>query len=199
MGRKNIKHSGRSSDESTPRDFKRTLVWTILLALVFSAGLIVGQRMLKQRSTPALVSVHASHATDKEATPEKTQQGEDADNPDEHLSFSFYDKLAPGKGKAAKEEPSEAQDAQGEDGQAQALPARYTLQLGSFPSLDSAQRQLRQLRDAGLEVHMISSSLPDQGKVYRVRIGKFHSIDEARQFQSELTRQRELETFVMPL
>ena len=79
------------------------------------------------------------------------------------------------------------------------LPARYTLQVGSFPSLKQAQRSLRELEKGGVEAFMSASDVPDKGKVYRVRVGKFHSADEARQFQAEFKRQRDVEAFVMPL
>jgi len=177
------------------------LTWTILLSLVFSAGLIVGQRMLKQRSTPALVSVSHAKLDGADATKEdassngadaKKKGGKDGNaSKKEDLSFSFYERLGTEKPSSqGKLDPGKG---------AKTLPARYTLQVGSFPSLKQAQRSLRDLEKSGVEAFMSASDVPDKGKVYRVRVGKFHSADEARQFQAEFKRQRDVEAFVMPL
>jgi len=199
MGKSNKRRSKTSKPARPPRQFGRTLTWTVLLSLVFSAGLIVGQRMLKQRSTPALVSVaRASQAdsSDKKGdAPARDGKKEDGgkDKGDKgDLSFSFYERLGTEKPTAlGKIDPGKKSGEQ--------LPARYTLQVGSFPSLKQAQRSLRELEKGGVEAFMSASDVPDKGKVYRVRVGKFHTMDEARQFQAELKRQRELEAFVMPL
>lgn len=201
MGKSNKRRSKTSKPPRPPRQFGKTLTWTVLLSLVFSAGLIVGQRMLKQRSTPALVSVaRASQTTaadqkkgaaSKEGAKEGKGEKKDAPAKDD-LSFSFYERLGTEKPSSlGKIDPGKKSGEQ--------LPARYTLQVGSFPSLKQAQRSLRELEKGGVEAFMSASDVPDKGKVYRVRVGKFHTMDEARQFQGELKRQREVEAFVMPL
>lgn len=74
----------RSQNES---GFTRLLGWTVLLSLVFSAGMITGQRLLRHESVPPLVSLssEAQASSDAEAeaarVPLKT-------------TFSFYEHLS---------------------------------------------------------------------------------------------------------
>lgn len=185
MAKTNRKRVTKRTPKKPARSFGHTLVWTIMLSLVFSAGLIVGQRMLKRSATPALVSVSSVRQSDAPAREQGQEPGQK-----EEVSFSFYERL----GMESAGAPA-AQKPKGEG----ALPARYTLQVGSYPSLQQAQRELRTLKKEGMEAFMVSATVPKKGKMYRVRLGKFHSMDEARQFQAELTRQRDLNTFVMPL
>ena len=205
MSRRNRKRDSRGGHT---RPGRRALVGALALGLIFGAGLIAGQRMLDERQAPALVTVSASQTPGSGAKDEPDGRG--ASKASAPVSFSFYDRLGarradantePGSRQTARDEGSLSDDARA-PGQADSegpLPARYTLQLAAYPSLDQARRKLRELREEGMEVHMTSADLPEEGKVYRVRIGKFHGMDEARQFQGELKRRRDIEAFVMPL
>ena len=177
MAKKNTK----KRREEAP-SYGRLIAWTTVIALVFSAGLITGQRLIAKKGGAPLVSVSSSGvdaSKDTKAPPA--------------LSFSFYDKLTPGA-KAAEAPKPEAADAAPE-----ALPARYTLQVGAYPSLQRAKTQIKDLKKKGLEPHMVAVESEDRGKLYRVRVGKFHSMEEARHFQAEVKRSRKVPTFVTPL
>src|SRR5690606_37371965 len=65
----------------------RYLKWTVLLALVYSAGLIAGHRLLKSDSAPPLVSLSSTRSVPLEV--------KRADAPVEELKteFSFYKSL----------------------------------------------------------------------------------------------------------
>ncbi len=198
MARHKKRNTRRRSTAAQSRSFGRTLVWAFLLAIVFSIGLIAGQRMLDQEKMPPLVSISSVKQSDALAVqPEEGQQGDDKDE----VEFSFYDRLGQVKPAAVKslgESISGALKMQ----DAQALPARYTLQVGSHPTMEKARKQVARLNKQGIEAHVISGESSKTGsskKVYRVRVGKFHSMDEARQFQGALKKQREVETFLMPL
>lgn len=67
--------------------FKRLLGWTLLLALVFSAGLITGERILRNRTVEALVAVDDQVV---ELPPDEVA-GED--KPEKPRSFAFFDQL----------------------------------------------------------------------------------------------------------
>lgn len=190
MTRRNKKQRKKSA--SKPHSYTHTLAWTVVLSLVFSAGLIAGQRMLRRQQTPALVSVSSSKVPGEGASEAPREAPGDGEG-GQDLSFSFYEHLGTERPGAAKQAAGEEASGEG------ALPARYTLQVGSYPSLEQARGKISALRKHGVEVHMVTAEVPERGKVYRVRIGKFHSMDEARQFQGELKRQRDLEAFIMPL
>ena len=73
--------------KSAEGTFSRYLKWTVLLALVFSAGLIAGHRLLKSDSAPPLVSLSTTRSVPLEV--------KRADAPVEELKteFSFYKSL----------------------------------------------------------------------------------------------------------
>ncbi len=179
MAKKNTK----KRREEAP-SYGRLVAWTTVIALVFSAGLITGQRLIEKKGGAPLVSVSSSGVD-----PSKE------DTPTPALSFSFYDKLSPG----AHAKPAAKPAAPSQGDAAEALPARYTLQVGAYPSLQRAKSQIKKLKTKGLEPHMDAVESADRGKLYRVRVGKFHSMEEARHFQAEVKRSREVRTFVTPL
>ena len=78
------------------------------------------------------------------------------------------------------------------------LPARYSLQVGSHPSKAMATRELSRLRAKGLEAYMVSVQVSGK-RLYRVRVGKFHSMDEVRSFQTELKEKRGVDGFISPI
>lgn len=267
--------AGRSKKKSKADSggFSTLLTWTVLLALVFSAGLITGQRLLREQAMPPLVSLSVTgaqaaeiddaaggdeksplkasfsfykHLSEREARPEagleapaaKPAPKPVAENPQEKpqekpapvaakppeeapaATQEVVEKVAEKVEQKPAEEPSAAErlldtvtgalDAPAEKtaagsgagsdvGSDAGLPARYTLQIGSHPDSASAQRDMDRLRKAGLEPHVIMVEVPGKGRIYRVRVGKFHSMDEARGFQASLSQERGVASFVSPL
>ncbi len=264
--------SRRKSTTKAPTQagFGRLLQITILLSIVFSAGLITGQRLLHHASMPPLVSVQGpalSVAAQRHLAKAETQAGDNEnDDATAKTRFSFYEKLskptsddgkAPSRrfltpkpepekpaAAAAAVEAAHAQKpeapavavapaeparhvaiekpldavalAQAADPAKKQLPtlsanaasvqvddsavaARYTLQIGAYPSYERARQEMLRLEKIGLEPHVIAADVPGQGKFYRVRVGKFHSMDEARTFQADTREKNNLETFVTPL
>jgi cell division protein FtsN len=164
--------------------------------------------MLKQRSLPPLVSV--SNAQAAEPSGEKASGKRD-------VAFSFYKELggAEESGPDGKPRPApqraNPQQAVAEAarevvaevsgprvGADSALPARYTLQAGAHSQMERAKVQMDKLESKGLEPHVIAVEGVEGAKVYKVRVGKFHTMDEARNFQGEIQR-RGVDTFVTPL
>ena len=80
-----------------------------------------------------------------------------------------------------------------------ALPARYTLQVSSHPDRRSAERETGRLAKMGVEPHIVVVNVPGKGQLYRVRVGKFHTMDEARDFQGSVKTGRGVSGFVTPL
>lgn len=99
----------RKTSRDSDSTFTRLLGWTVVLALVFSAGMITGQRLIRHDSMPPLVSLSVS----KEA-----QAAESGDRTRKRVplktTFSFYDHLsdAPARDELVAEDvisaPSEA-------------------------------------------------------------------------------------------
>lgn len=191
----------------------RLVAWTTVLALVFSAGLITGQRLWSRSKDKPLVAIASSHAASKPAALSKKPKADDA-----KLTFSFYDELGQPKAGAPDGARADAQpNARGGAPERaikgviadavtdlarrkpDALPARYTLQVGSHESLARARRQMNRLRERGEEPHLSVVELEDKGKVFRVRVGKFASMDEARHYQAELHRARNIKAMLSPL
>lgn len=245
----------RRKSKQTSSGFGRLFLGTLVLSIVFSAGLITGQRILLHDSLPPLVSVPEglpalSSSTRKAST---STPGEDEREPDAspeavRPDMTFYEQLArPAERIRRKENPAPPPKAQPQaqpqrapekpapvaaeapapvevapaevapvesapvaeapvknnpaeqPRQAAPLPARYTLQIAAHPTIESARGEMERLRKLGHEPHVISAEAPGQGTFYRVRIGKFHSMDEARTFQSDLKQRASLDTFVTPL
>jgi cell division septation protein DedD len=229
--------SRKKASDSGGGKFKRLLGWTVLMAIVFSAGLITGERLVRKQSLGPLVSI-----TDQVVQPSTKGAPEEGDEVKEETTFAFFDKLtqkddvalsskraAENKKPAAKKkadtpapeakpaeqeaktkakqeakspEPKEApaeKAAPEDEPAAQEVAARYTLQVAAHPDMDSAKSHMERLRKMGLEPHLISAAIPGKGKFYRVRVGKFGSMDEARSFQDDLKRKNSLSTFVSPL
>jgi cell division protein FtsN len=191
--------TNRVRKKTPKRSVGSTLAWTAVLSLVFSAGLITGQRMLRAGATPPLLASAGAPADAPDDAPDDAPKAPP-------LSFSFYEKLGDDGAKGAESRaPNQGiQDTleQARKGEPEAngeLPARYTLQVGAHPAMHKAKGQMGKLRDKGLEPHMVSIEKGDGGKLYRVRVGKFHSMDEARHFQAEIKRSRDVDTFVTPL
>jgi DedD protein len=207
--------SRRKRSKNKDSGLARMVAWTTVLALVFSAGLITGQRMLNRQSLPPLVSFSSAQAAQaapagEGAAPDKAEAGvKPAGKKD--VTFSFYEKLA---GEPAEQAPAPqanprravaqaaqavvAEQAARKVGGDSALPARYTLQAGAHASMDRAKVQMDKLTANALEPHLIVVEGAEGAKVYKVRVGKFHSMDEARHFQGSI-KDRGIDTFVTPL
>ncbi len=63
----------------------------------------------------------------------------------------------------------------------------FTVQVGSYADKTRAEALREQLQDFGKEVFVTQASVNGQ-TVYRVRVGKFSTLDDARQLQAVLTQ-----------
>lgn len=182
------------------------MVWTIVLALVFSAGLITGQRVVSANANgpEPLVALSSQRVDTDDQTPSskaKAAKAAKAASKPKDVEFSFYNRLDKKKASAKKRTLGDAvSSALGGAASAKtALPARYTLQVGAHDQLSRAKKQMSKLSDKGVEPSLESVNVPGKSKMHKVRVGKFHSLDEARHFQAELQRTRNIKTFVTPL
>jgi CHAT domain-containing protein/tetratricopeptide (TPR) repeat protein len=64
----------------------------------------------------------------------------------------------------------------------------YTVQLEVAPALQIAQERARNLRELGLDVHIVKSEVKSKGVFYRVRGGNFPTQAEAQNYGADLRR-----------
>lgn len=213
--------SRQTRSEKEAGQFGRLFRGTVLLALVFSAGLITGQRILSGDGDVApMVSLSSTRgAVEEPAKPVK-------------MTFSFYEHLS-GKDDEEAAAPVHAQDDSRKPMEVVDLPvveqpkaeaplkeigvprqvietvqealekpdgaegALYTIQVASHPSRAMATRDLARLRAMGLDAHMIAVESND-GKFYRVRVGKFATLDTVNARLNELNTEGKVQGFVTP-
>ena len=66
----------------------------------------------------------------------------------------------------------------------------YTVQIASFPNLDSAKEMEESLKSKTYPVYISKAVVPNKGTWYRVRIGEFSSKYEAMNFAQNLKREQ---------
>ncbi len=196
----------------------RLFVWTAVAAVIFSVGLILGQRMLIEHELPPAVATEAA-APDAEKDDDDDVVADDAVGAE---LFSFYEALTtaddePG-GDAADQrddsEPTKPQDdpadedpaddvvADKEDGVEEGDPtgaARYTLRVATHSTMEQARTEMDRLETLDLNPMLVTTAGPDGDKIYLVQIGKFPDEDEARAYGNRLQTNHDLQALVSPL
>ena len=69
----------------------------------------------------------------------------------------------------------------------------YTVQLGSFQSIDSAYALEKKLLAKGYPCFVIKSAIPNKGTWYRVRVGTFKTKDKASAYAEKLKKTEKFE------
>jgi cell division septation protein DedD len=72
----------------------------------------------------------------------------------------------------------------------------YTLQLGSFQNNEVAAAFSSSLAAKGYASYIVKITVPDKGVVYRVRIGKYRSLDDAQKMAAELEKKEGISAFI---
>jgi len=72
----------------------------------------------------------------------------------------------------------------------------YTLQLGSFQNNEVAAAFSNSLAAKGYESHIVKITVPDKGVVYRVRVGKYKTLEDAQKMASELEKKEGISAFI---
>ncbi|MEL6180199.1 MAG: SPOR domain-containing protein, partial [Myxococcota bacterium] len=98
---------------------------------------------------------------------------------------------------AAQKAPAEGRRVLGRTdtaNQEQTASSRYVLQAGAFADKGEADQILAQLKSKGLPARMVSASVPGRGRVHRIYIGRYTSMDEARAVQGRVGRRTIIRT-----
>ena len=72
----------------------------------------------------------------------------------------------------------------------------YTLQLGSFQNNEVAAAFSSSLAAKGYASYIVKITVPDKGVVYRVRIGKYRSLEDAQKMAAELEKKEGISAFI---
>jgi hypothetical protein len=77
--------------------------------------------------------------------------------------------------------------------------AKYALQVAAFSKLEEAQELVNQLQSKGYDAYQVTGTATAKGTLYRVRIGKFQSLPEARQFALAFEKKEKVKTIIASL
>ena len=75
--------------------------------------------------------------------------------------------------------------------------SRYTLQVGSFPSLREAEPELLKLNENGLRAEVREVELTGKGKWFRLFVGQFESVKDAEKAGKSFKKERRIAEFVV--
>jgi|GEM_PF-1264695 len=74
---------------------------------------------------------------------------------------------------------------------------RYTLQVGSYPSLREAEPELLKLNENGLRAEVREVELAGKGKWFRLFVGQFESVRDAEKAGKSFKKERRIAEFVI--
>lgn len=77
--------------------------------------------------------------------------------------------------------------------------AKFTLQVGAFNNSEEARELVNQLRSKGYPAYQVTGTAVAKGTLYRVRIGQFQSLPEARQFALAFEKKEKVKTVIASL
>jgi cell division septation protein DedD len=77
--------------------------------------------------------------------------------------------------------------------------AKFALQVAAFSKPEEAQDLINQLRSKGYSAYQVTGSAAAKGTLYRVRIGQFQSLQEARQFALAFEKKEKVKTIIASL
>jgi cell division protein FtsN len=137
---------------------------------------------------PPAEAAKAAQSAAKGSVPEK------ATKPGERPRFEFY-QILPGEKEAPERQAKAAPKAPDtpKPGSSPATPKPHTgdvywLQAGAFSDEKEADNLRAKIALTGLEASVRSVAVPDKGKLYRVRLGPYQSLDDANRIKSALSQ-----------
>ncbi len=75
--------------------------------------------------------------------------------------------------------------------------SRYTLQVGSYPSLREAEPELLKLNENGLRAEVRAVELSGKGKWFRLFVGQFDTVKDAEKAGKSFKKERRIAEFVV--
>ncbi len=102
-------------------------------------------------------------------------------------------------GVGLKEKNKPAEEAASEKAEVKAVSPskpRFTLQIAALNNPDEARELVNKLRAKGYPAYQITGSAAAKGTLYRVRLGQFQSLQEARQSALEFEKKEKMKTII---
>ncbi len=131
----------------------------------------------------------------KESKENSETKDDELTSPKDNISLTFYDRLTQ---KKSKNVPSEV-NAFKKKQYLQKKKTTYTVQVGSFQSLKSAETTLEDLKQKGFSPFITPVHFPRGEIWYRVRIGNFSLREEAEEIAKELKEKGNYAPLVLSL
>jgi cell division septation protein DedD len=75
--------------------------------------------------------------------------------------------------------------------------ARYSVQVGSYPDMSEATRNVERWKSKGYPAYLMIADIPDRGRWYRVRIGGFETREEAMRYMDKFTSSEKANALVV--
>lgn len=159
----------KPASRKSGRSGGRSIFTGVLIGLIIGAILAVGVALWATDVNPFKLGKHANAPTKPVAPASST--------PDTAPSFDFYKVLPDNTSSALPPTAAPATTA-----------PRLYLQAGAFQRADEADNLKAQLALLGVEAVIQTSEVPNKGVLHRVRIGPFHTADEANRTRSLLAQ-----------
>ncbi len=83
-----------------------------------------------------------------------------------------------------------------EEEKTSAAKGKYAIQIAAFNNAGEAQEMISQLKKKGYEAYQVTGSGAAKGMLHRVRIGHFHSLQEARQFAMAFEKKENIKPII---
>jgi len=77
--------------------------------------------------------------------------------------------------------------------------AQFTLQVAALSNAEEARDLVSRLRSKGYEAYQVTGTAAAKGTLYRVRVGQFRSLGEARQFALTFEKKEKIKTIIASL
>lgn len=72
----------------------------------------------------------------------------------------------------------------------------YTVQVGAYKEMAVAERVMNKLKTKGYRAYMIDKNIPQQGTIFKVRVGEFSHRDKAEELAKKIKDKEKMTTFV---
>jgi cell division septation protein DedD len=224
--KKRAKHAPKSL--TTSQISFRVVIVAIVVFLIFFAALYLNHRYLYSHfgiPQPALSAPGDTAPNVKASSTARSSREPLADSRGRATDLTFFDRLI---GKEPAESPSSPGGAPAGQNQSSPIPSpqkpgvmppdavpphggvsseaasaspdnSFTVQVGSFQTLEGAEKVLALLKQQGFEGSVSPVNLSNDRTWYRVRIGRFPVREEAEQVTKKLKESGSFDPLIMPL
>ena len=184
---------------------------TFTFVLVFILGFLVGKGYHEDRSAEIKNDKYDADKMEEKARI-SSREKKDLDEVPSDLEWTFYKTLLkkegvfynkndqvkkPSKSEKYREQIKQKEKEEFRKGKEKSKSLKgYTLQVGSFQNKEQAKKLVYDLRKKGYPTYIVSSNIPMKGVWHRVRVGHFHTFEEAKKFGLTIEMKERLPTYV---